>query len=190
MKKLQIQLKTIDDVKEFVNIVGKCSYDVDLSSGRYVVDAKSIILGYSMVLANPHPAAFNVAYLLSLMKPKAKNISILGSFGWGGKLVEPVSELSTYINDTLTPVVGYRFPTSASISMTYEQFKEYLAYVYDPGENFAYLDSVSVSFNSENALLSTVFNLSKFYIGYDGGAYVGEPEFDMNYGNDNPFRTK
>ena len=104
--------------------------------------------------------------------------------------VEPISEFSTYINDVLTPVVGYRFPTSASISMTYEQFKDYLAYIYDPGENFAYVDSVSVSFNSENALLSTVFNLSKFYIGYEGGAYVGEPEFDVNYGNDNPFRTK
>ena len=30
MKELHIQLKTIDDVKDFVNIVSKCSYDVDL----------------------------------------------------------------------------------------------------------------------------------------------------------------
>ncbi len=58
-----------------------------------LVDAKTIILGCSMVLANPHPAAYNTAYLLSLIKPKAKNISILASYGWGGKLIEPLCEL-------------------------------------------------------------------------------------------------
>ena len=58
-----------------------------------LVDAKSIILGCSMVLASPHPAAYNAAYLISLMKPKAKNMSILASFGWGGKLIEPLSEI-------------------------------------------------------------------------------------------------
>ena len=58
-----------------------------------LVDAKSIILGCSMVLASPHPAAFNTAYLVSLMKPKAKNVSILGSYGWGGKLTEPIIEI-------------------------------------------------------------------------------------------------
>jgi len=58
-----------------------------------LVDAKSIILGCSMVLASPHPAAINASYLISLLKPKAKNISILASFGWGGKLVEPLVEM-------------------------------------------------------------------------------------------------
>ena len=58
-----------------------------------LVDAKSIILGCSMVLASPHPAAFNAAYLISVMKPKAKNMSILASFGWGGKLTEPIVDM-------------------------------------------------------------------------------------------------
>ena len=53
MKELHIQLKTIDDVKDFVNIVSKCSYDVDLSSGRYVVDAKSIMGIFSLDLSKP-----------------------------------------------------------------------------------------------------------------------------------------
>ena len=53
MRKLQIQLKTINDVKDFVNIVSKCSYDVDLSSGRYVVDAKSIMGIFSLDLSKP-----------------------------------------------------------------------------------------------------------------------------------------
>lgn len=53
MKELNIKLETIDDVKDFVNIVSKCAYDVDLSSGRYVVDAKSIMGIFSLDLSKP-----------------------------------------------------------------------------------------------------------------------------------------
>ena len=71
-----------------------------------LVDAKTIILGCSMVLAGPHPAAVNAAYLLSIMKPKAKNISLLGSFGWGGKLTEPITEfLSKLKANMIEPVL-------------------------------------------------------------------------------------
>ena len=39
MKKVcQIKLNTINEVKEFVNIVLQCPYDVDLVSGRYIID--------------------------------------------------------------------------------------------------------------------------------------------------------
>ena len=50
--KMEILLKSIDDVKEFVNEVSKVPYDVDLSSGRYVVDAKSIMGIFSLDLSN------------------------------------------------------------------------------------------------------------------------------------------
>lgn len=53
MKSLQVQLRTINDVKDFVNIVSKCSYDVDLTSGRYTVDAKSIMGIFSLDLSKP-----------------------------------------------------------------------------------------------------------------------------------------
>ena len=45
-----VQFKSITDVKEFVRIVNKYPYDVDLSSGRYVVDAKSIMGIFSLEL--------------------------------------------------------------------------------------------------------------------------------------------
>ncbi len=51
-----------------------------------LVDAATIIIGVSMVLASPHPAAANVAYIANLLKPKAKFASFIGSFGWGGDL--------------------------------------------------------------------------------------------------------
>jgi len=46
-------LKSINDVKDFVNIVNKYEFDVDLSSGRYVVDAKSIMGIFSLDLSKP-----------------------------------------------------------------------------------------------------------------------------------------
>ncbi len=53
MKTFNVSLGSINDVKEFVNIVGKYNYDVDLTSGRYVVDAKSIMGIFSLDLTKP-----------------------------------------------------------------------------------------------------------------------------------------
>jgi len=50
MVRFTVQFKSITDVKEFVRIVNKYPYDVDLSSGRYVVDAKSIMGIFSLEL--------------------------------------------------------------------------------------------------------------------------------------------
>ncbi len=51
MKTFNIALKTINDVKDFVNMVNKYDFDVDLSTGRYVVDAKSIMGIFSLDLS-------------------------------------------------------------------------------------------------------------------------------------------
>jgi phosphotransferase system HPr-like phosphotransfer protein len=53
MKTFNIVLKSINDVKEFVNTVNKYDFDVDLTSGRYVVDAKSIMGIFSLDLSKP-----------------------------------------------------------------------------------------------------------------------------------------
>lgn len=53
MKTINIMLGTINDVKEFVNIVTRYDYDVDLVSGRYAVDAKSIMGIFSLDLSKP-----------------------------------------------------------------------------------------------------------------------------------------
>ncbi|MGI6326898.1 MAG: HPr family phosphocarrier protein [Saccharofermentanales bacterium] len=59
MRKFTIQLKTINDVKEFVRIVNDFPYDVDLGSGRYVVDAKSIMGIFSLDLTQPIEVAIH-----------------------------------------------------------------------------------------------------------------------------------
>lgn len=53
MKKVTIMLSTINDVKGFVNTVSRYDFDVDLISGRYAVDAKSIMGIFSLDLSNP-----------------------------------------------------------------------------------------------------------------------------------------
>ena len=53
MKSYEIFLKTIIDVKNFVNAINDFDFDVDLVSGRYVVDAKSIMGIFSLDLSRP-----------------------------------------------------------------------------------------------------------------------------------------
>lgn len=53
MKTLKISLNSIDKVKAFVNEISKFDCDFDLVSGRYVIDAKSIMGIFSLDLQNP-----------------------------------------------------------------------------------------------------------------------------------------
>ena len=58
MKSMKIRLSTIADVRDFVNIVAKSDTDIDLASGRYVVDGKSIMGIFSLDLL--HPVEMNI----------------------------------------------------------------------------------------------------------------------------------
>ncbi len=51
MTTAKIYINSINDVKNFVNIVTKCEYDVDIISGRYAIDAKSIMGIFSLDLS-------------------------------------------------------------------------------------------------------------------------------------------
>ena len=53
MKTVDIKLSSIEDVRNFVNIVTKYDIDIDLASGRYIVDAKSIMGIFSLDLLKP-----------------------------------------------------------------------------------------------------------------------------------------
>ena len=53
MKTVDIKLSSSEDVRKFVDIVSKYDIDIDLSSGRYIVDAKSIMGIFSLDLLKP-----------------------------------------------------------------------------------------------------------------------------------------
>ena len=53
MKTVKIRLSTIEDVRDFVEVVRQFEGDIDVSSGRYIVDAKSIMGIFSLDLMSP-----------------------------------------------------------------------------------------------------------------------------------------
>jgi len=53
MKSINIKLSLAENVKTFVNIINRYPYDVDLRSGRHIVDAKSILGIFSLDLSKP-----------------------------------------------------------------------------------------------------------------------------------------
>lgn len=53
MKSVNVYFPSTESVKEFVNAVSRYPYEVDLHSGRYVVDAKSLLGIFSLDLAKP-----------------------------------------------------------------------------------------------------------------------------------------
>ena len=73
MKTLQISLNSIDKVKSFVNDITKFENDFDLVSGRYVIDAKSIMGIFSLDLSKPIDlnihAEDNAEEVLDVLKP-------------------------------------------------------------------------------------------------------------------------
>ena len=73
MEEIRIFLGTIERVKNFVNEVSHLECDVDIVSGRYVIDAKSIMGIFSLDLSRPIDlnihAEENVDEVLETLKP-------------------------------------------------------------------------------------------------------------------------
>ena len=74
MKTVQISLNSIDKVKSFVNDISKFDFDFDLVSGRYVLDAKSIMGIFSLDLSKPidlniHTDGSDLENVLSVLNP-------------------------------------------------------------------------------------------------------------------------
>lgn len=73
MKTVRISLNSIDKVKSFVNDLTKFDADFDLVSGRYVIDAKSIMGIFSLDLSKPIDlnihAENNVEEILNVLSP-------------------------------------------------------------------------------------------------------------------------
>lgn len=74
MKTVSISLNSIDKVKAFVNDISKYDFDFDLVSGRYVIDAKSIMGIFSLDLSKPidlniHADTAEIDTILETLEP-------------------------------------------------------------------------------------------------------------------------
>ncbi|MEE8325237.1 MAG: FprA family A-type flavoprotein, partial [Candidatus Humimicrobiaceae bacterium] len=81
-----------------------------------LIDAATIVIATPTVLAGPHPQAIYAAYLAKILRPKVKFISIIGSYGWGGKTVEILADIvSTLKAEILDPVIIKGHPIEADL---------------------------------------------------------------------------
>ncbi len=76
-----------------------------------LVDAATVVIATPTVLMGPHPNIVYAAYLIKALRPKLRFISIIGSYGWGGRTVEMLSDiLSPLKAEIIEPVIIKGYP--------------------------------------------------------------------------------
>lgn len=79
-----------------------------------LVDAGTIVIGTPTILAGPHPNVVYGAYLANALRPKAKFLSIIGSYGWRGKAVEVLAGMIPNLKvEVIEPVLVKGLPSEA-----------------------------------------------------------------------------
>jgi len=77
-----------------------------------LIDAATIVVGTPTILAGPHPYAAYAAFLANAIRPKAKFLSIIGSYGWGGKTVETLAGMIPNLKvEVIDPVLCKGVPS-------------------------------------------------------------------------------
>jgi flavorubredoxin len=77
-----------------------------------LVDAATIVVGTPTILAGPHPYAAYAAFLANALRPKTKFLSIIGSYGWGGKTVETLAGMIPNLKvEVIDPVLCKGVPS-------------------------------------------------------------------------------
>ncbi|MHB1133294.1 MAG: FprA family A-type flavoprotein [Chloroflexota bacterium] len=93
---------------------------VDGDLGRLamsLVDASTVVLGTPTVLGGPHPAAVYGAFLANSLRPKVRYLSVIGSYGWGGKTVEMLTGMLGNLKaEVLPPVMVKGLPKAADFA--------------------------------------------------------------------------
>lgn len=86
-----------------------------------LVDAATVVIGSPTVLLGPHPRVVFTAYLVKVLKPKLRFISVIGSYGWGSKMVEQLAEIVGSLNiEIIEPVVVKGYPKEADFNLLEE----------------------------------------------------------------------
>ena len=76
-----------------------------------LVDAATIVIGSPTVLTGPHPNVVYAVYLANALRPKLKFASVIGSYGWGGRMVERITGMLSNLRvELLEPIVIRGFP--------------------------------------------------------------------------------
>ena len=76
-----------------------------------LVDAPTLVIGTPTVLVGPHPKVAYAAFLANALRPRLEFVSVIGSYGWGGKAVEQLTGMVPNLKvEILGPVLSKGFP--------------------------------------------------------------------------------
>jgi len=76
-----------------------------------LVDAATIVIASPTVLAGAHPQVISAVYLANVLRPKLRYASVIGSYGWGGKMLENISAMIGNLKvEILSPVIIKGYP--------------------------------------------------------------------------------
>jgi flavorubredoxin len=82
-----------------------------------LVDAATIVIGSPTVLTGAHPKAAYACILANALRPKAKFASVIGSYGWGGKMVEQITGLLPNLKvEIIEPVIAKGSPKDSDFT--------------------------------------------------------------------------
>jgi len=73
-----------------------------------LVDAATLVVAAPTVLVGPHPLAVYATYLANALRPKIRFLGIIGSYGWGSKMLDDLKGLVTNLKVELLPAVIVR----------------------------------------------------------------------------------
>ena len=73
-----------------------------------LVDATTMIIASPTVLIGPHPSVVHATYLTNALRPKLKLISIMGSYGWGGKMVDFIIDMISNLKIEMIPPLNIK----------------------------------------------------------------------------------
>lgn len=80
-----------------------------------LVDAATVIVGTPTVMAGPHPLAAYATFLANALRPRIKYLSIIGSYGWGGKTIDVLSSMIPNLKvEVIDPVLSKGLPSEST----------------------------------------------------------------------------
>ena len=76
-----------------------------------LVDATTMVIASPTVLTGPHPSVIYATYLANALRPKLKFVSVMGSYGWGGRMLDQIRGMIGNLKvEIITPLIIKGFP--------------------------------------------------------------------------------
>ena len=83
-----------------------------------LVDAATVVIATPAVLGGAHPLAMYATYLVNALRPKTRFVSVIGSYGWGGRMVEQLKDtLKNLKVELLEPILVKGYPTKEDFKL-------------------------------------------------------------------------